>query len=216
MIENDSTETLGNATYARLRDMILNGALPTGTTLQEKKLAENLGVSRTPVREAVMRLVMDGLVQRTAGLTPVVRKLSVDDFIEILHARRLLEVEAARKAAEAGDGGALDGVKAILLSYRNGTVPTAEEHIASDDALHQKVADLARSRLLVSMIGDLRQKTRIFDMGRLPERFAPGVAEHLEIIEAIQAKDPDRAEIAMRTHIDNVRASVLGHLRRLF
>lgn len=216
MIENDSNETLGHSTYTRLRDMILSGALTAGTTLQEKKLAESLGVSRTPVREAVMRLVMEGLVLRTAGLTPVVRKLSVDDFIEILHIRRLLEVEAARKAAEAGDGGALDGVARTMLSYRDGVVPTAEEHISSDDELHDKVARLAGSRLLASMIGDLRQKTRIFDMGRLPERFAPGVAEHIEIIEAIQSKDPDRAEIAMRTHIDNVRSSVLGHLRRLF
>ncbi|MCA0401905.1 MAG: GntR family transcriptional regulator [Proteobacteria bacterium] len=216
MIDEDNSATLGHVAYSRLRDMILSGELPVGTTLQEKKLAEKLGVSRTPVREAIMRLMMEGLVLRSAGLTPVVRKLSLDDFIEILHVRRLLEVEAARKAAEVGDAGALDELLAVMKSYVAGHVPSTEEHVRSDDLLHEGIARLAGSRLLLGMIGDLRQKTRIFDKGRLPERFEPGAREHIEIIEAIKARDPGRAEAAMRTHIDNVRACVLTHLRRLF
>lgn len=211
-----SISTLGHSTYERLRDMILNGELPAGASLQEKKLAERLGVSRTPVREATMRLMMEGLVLRTAGLTPVVRRLSTDDFIEILHVRRLLEVEAAGRAAETGGSAELRAIAARIAEFRDGYEPTPEEHVAVDDRLHQIIAGLAGSRLLAEMIDDLRKKTKIFDMGRLPERFEPGVHEHLEIIEAVFARDVTRAQDAMRAHIDNVRSSVMNHLRRLF
>ncbi len=211
-----SPSTLGNTTYERLREMILNGTLSAGTALQEKKLAERLGVSRTPVREAIMRLMVEGLVLRSAGITPVVRRLSVDDFIEILHVRRLLEVEAAGRAAEAGGSEDLVLIRDRIQAYADGVVPSAEEHVAVDDRLHRTIAGLAGSRLLSELISDLRQKTKIFDMGRVPERFQPGVQEHLEIIDAVMARDPERAQAAMRVHIDNVRGSVLTHLRRLF
>lgn len=208
--------TIGETAYLRLRDMILSDAFSAGDALQEKKLADMLGVSRTPVREAITRLTTEGLVERTIGLTPVVRRLSANEFIEILHARRLLEVEAAGRAAEGGDSQALAAIRAKIERFAEGAVPTPAEHVAVDDELHATVADLAGSRVLAQLIGDLRQKTKIFDMGQLPERFAPGVAEHLEIIDAILARDVTRAQDAMRTHIDNVRASVIDRLRRLF
>ncbi|GGH19102.1 GntR family transcriptional regulator [Alsobacter metallidurans] len=214
--DQGTISTLGHTTYERLRDMILNGELPAGASLQEKKLAERLGVSRTPVREATMRLMTEGLVLRSAGATPVVRRLSVDDFIEVLHIRRLLEVEAAGRAAQTGGSPELSAVAARIAEFRDGVEPTPAEHVAVDDRLHLIIAGLAGSRLLAELIEDLRKKTRIFDMGRVPERFEPGVREHLAIIDAITARDASRAQDAMREHIDNVRASVMSHLRRFF
>jgi DNA-binding GntR family transcriptional regulator len=208
--------TIGETTYLRLRDMILSDALSAGDALQEKKLADMLGVSRTPIREAITRLTTEGLVERITGLTPVVRRLSANEFIEILHVRRLLEVEAAGRAAETGGSEALRAIMSKIQRFREGEVPTPAEHVAVDDALHSSVADLAGSRILAELIRDLRQKTKIFDMGQVPERFEPGIAEHLEIISAIFARDATRAQDAMRTHIDNVRSSVIDHLRRLF
>jgi len=208
--------SLGETTYERLRDLIFSGTLVAGDALQEKKLADLLGVSRTPVREAITRLTTEGLVERNAGLTPVVRRLSANDFIEILHVRRLLEVEAAGRAAETGGSDELRLIAARIRAFGNGHIPTAEAHIAVDDELHSTVANLAGSRILAELIRDLRQKTKIFDMGRVPERFEPGITEHIEIIDAILARDTARAQTAMRTHIDNVRSSVIDHLRRLF
>lgn len=216
MASDGMISTLGNSTYKRLREMIFSGALAAGEALQEKRLAERLGVSRTPVREAITRLMSEGLVQRNGGVTPVVRKLSVKDFIEILHVRRMLEVEAAGLAAEVGGSDELRQIGARIAAFRDGEIPSHESHVLVDDSLHATVANLAGSRVLAELINDLRQKTKIFDMGQLPERFAPGIAEHLEIVDAITDRDVLRAQIAMRTHIDNVRASVIGHLQRLF
>ena len=207
--------SLGSSTYERMREMILRGELATGTALQEKRMADRLGVSRTPVREAITRLVSDGLVIREAGLTPVVRRLTVDDFIEILHVRRLLEVEAAGRAAAVGGNDELLALRAVFIAFRDGPAPSPEAHIDADDRLHNTVVKLAGSRLLAGMVADLRQKTRIFDTGRVPERLRPGASEHIEIIDAVMARDCERAQAAMRTHIDNVRASVLTHLTRL-
>jgi DNA-binding GntR family transcriptional regulator len=206
---------LGHSTYERLRDLILSGALPADSMLQEKRLAEQLGVSRTPVREAVTRLVADGLVVRTSGLTPVVRRLSVDDVVEILHVRRLLEVEAAGRAAEAGGSPELAAIRTHIEGFRH-QAPTPETHIAVDDRLHMAITELAGSRLLADLVQGLRQRTKIFDMGQVPERFEPGIAEHLAILDAVLARDPEGAKAAMRAHLENVLVGVIAHLRRRF
>ncbi|KAA2236311.1 GntR family transcriptional regulator [Salinarimonas soli] len=205
---------LGHATYERLRDLILGGALPADTALQEKRLADQLGVSRTPVREAITRLVAEGLVVRNGGLTPVVRRLSIGDFVEILHVRRLLEVEAAGLAAEAGGSPELEAVRARIEGFRR-EAPSPDEHVAVDDLLHATITSLAGSRLLTDLVQGLRQRTKIFDMGQMPHRFEPGIVEHLAIIDAVLARDPDGAKAAMRAHLDNVLASVIARVHRL-
>src|SRR6056297_250503 len=79
--------------------MILRGELPSGTQLQERAFAEKLGVSRTPVREAIARLMNEGLVIRAHRGVPTVNRISISEVMEILHVRRLLECEAAKQAA---------------------------------------------------------------------------------------------------------------------
>ncbi len=209
------TATRGQATYHRLREMILDGTFPVGTPLQENMLAARLGVSRTPVREALAQLINEGLVSRISGLTPTVRRLSIDEFIEILHMRRLLEVEAAGRAAEAGGTGDLPIIRERIVAFISGEQPSPEDHTALDDRLHATLAELSGSKLLARYVTDLRSKTRMFDKGRLPERFLPGSREHLAIIDAVLAQRSAEAQHAMREHLDNVRESILRYLRRL-
>lgn len=207
---------VGQSTYDRLREMILSGVLPLGTALQEKKLADRLGVSRTPVREAITRLSSEGLITRGSGLTPVVRRITIAEIVEILHVRRVLEVEAAGLAATHGPCDELSEIRTVFERFRDCQAPFASEHTATDDQLHDLLAKRAGSQLLQAMIHDLRIKTRIFDTRRVPERLLPGTHEHLAIIDAVTSRDPARAQAAMRTHIDNVRESVLSHLHQLF
>lgn len=207
--------TLAQATHERLREMILEGQLPVGASLNEKRIADMLGVSRTPVREAITRLQGEGLVTQAVGQTPLVRSLSVNEIVEILHLRRLVEVEAAGLAAEKGATAQMLALRAVFTSFIAGPPPDATAHMRADDALHQMLAERAGSRLLAELIASLRMKTRMFDTGRVPERLLPGAAEHIEIIDAVTARDTARAQAAMLTHITNVRSSVLAHLERL-
>ena len=210
------TSTRGQVAYRRLRELILEGTFPPGTPLQENMLAAKIGVSRTPVREALAQLISEGLVSRVAGLTPVVRGLSADDLVEILHLRRLLEVEAASRAAASGQGGDLAAIRERLQAFLAGEQPTTEEHIALDDRLHATIARLSGSNLLAQFVQDLRLRTKVFDKGRLPERFIPGCHEHIAIIDAVLAGNAAAAETAMRTHLDHVRESIMTYLKRLF
>ena len=217
MTLQDQTQTLGESTYEQLRRMIVSGELSAGTRLQEKPFADRLGVSRTPVREAIARLVSEGLVTRALGGVPVVNKISISEIIEILHVRRLLECETARQAASVHVP-----VEAIL-SLRARTEQLLQrgrssisEHADLDEEFHITIARIAGSKLLADLVQNLKQKTRIFDKGFIPDRFEPGLNEHIEILDAILARDPARAEAGMRRHLDNVRESILASIHRLY
>lgn len=210
-------QTLGQSVHDRLRGMILAGELPSGTPLQEKLFAEKLGVSRTPVREAVAKLTSEGLVTRNGGGVPTVSRISMTDIMEILHIRRLLESEAARQSASVNSSPEpFLALRARLTQYLHGERPSVADYAQFDEDLHVLIAKTAGSNLLTEMVKGLKLKTRIFDKGSIPERFEPGCHEHIEIIDAVLARDPDRAEAAMRSHIDNARSAILSHLYRLF
>ena len=210
--------TLGQSAYSRLREMILSGALPAGTRLQELTLAARLGVSRTPVREAIGRLHAEGLVARPSGGAPVVHKITVTEVMEILHVRRLLECDAARQAAVAAQLPVEEflALRARFERFLSGERPSPEEHIAVDDRLHGLIAATCGSALLSELIEMLKMKTRMFDKGSIPERFEPGCREHVEIIDAVLARDGERAAAAMHLHLDGARTGIIAHLSRLF
>lgn len=215
--ETTPAPTLGQSVHDRLRDMILAGELPSGTPLQETLFAERLGVSRTPVREAVARLTSEGLVTRTVGGIPTVSRISITDIMEILHVRRLLEGETARQAASVySPPEPFLALRRLLMEFLNGERPSGATYAQFDEDLHTLIAQTAGSGLLVTLVRSLKLKTRIFDKGSIPERFEPGCHEHIEIIDAILARDPGRAEAAMRHHIENARSAILSHLNRLF
>jgi DNA-binding GntR family transcriptional regulator len=215
--EQSSLQTLGQSIHDRLRSMILAGELPSGTPLQEKVFAERLGVSRTPVREAVARLTSEGLVTRSGGGVPTVNEISITEIMEILHVRKLLETEAARQAASVNSPAEpFLAMRAKLVLFLQGERPGVAEYAQFDEDLHTLIARTAGSALLTELIKGLKLKTRIFGKGSIPERFEPGCHEHIEIIDAILAREPARAEVAMRSHIENARAAILSHLNRLF
>ncbi|WP_114285633.1 GntR family transcriptional regulator [Candidatus Halocynthiibacter alkanivorans] len=214
---DDVARSLGQSAYERLRNMILDGTLPSGTRLQEKTFAERLGVSRTPVREAIGQLVSEGLVTRSGGGVTMVNSISLTDVMEILHLRRLLECEAARQAALSNKGvEELSALRGRIIEFLDGPRPDAETHAQLDDDLHIAIARIAGSHLLKEMIENLKLKTRIFDQGSIPDRFEPGCQEHIRIIDAIIANGPEAAEELMRTHITNAREAIIGHIHRPF
>ncbi|MFG6665032.1 GntR family transcriptional regulator [Sulfitobacter sp. 916] len=213
----DKIETLGDATFKRLKAMILDGTLEPGTRLSEKKFADHLGVSRTPVREAIGQLVSEGLAKRSAGSAPAVSSVSLNEIMEILHVRSLLECEAARKAASSGKSTAeLNDIRVKMQGFIDGPRPTAAEHSALDMRLHFILAEMAGSNLLLELIESLKVKTGMYDQGSIPDRLVPGCEEHIALIDAVIAKEPDAASAAMKLHLSNVRESIISHIYHPF
>ncbi|MDF3362830.1 GntR family transcriptional regulator [Sulfitobacter sp. Ks41] len=213
----EKIETLGDATFKRLKAMILDGTLEPGTRLSEKKFADHLGVSRTPVREAIGQLVSEGLAKRSAGSAPVVSSVSLNEIMEILHVRSLLECEAARKAASSGKSTTeLIDIRNKIQGFIDGPRPTAAEHSALDMRLHFILAEMAGSNLLLELIESLKVKTGMYDQGSIPDRLVPGCEEHIALIDAVIAKEPDAASAAMKLHLSNVRESIISHIYHPF
>jgi len=213
----DTAQTLSVSAFQRMKAMILDGTLEPGTLLREKKFADQLGVSRTPVREAIGQLISEGLATRADGGTPVVSRVSLAEIMEILHVRSLLECEAAKKAALGPNTAErLAPIRAQITGFLQGPRPDAHIHSALDSHLHLEIARLAGSKLLVELIEGLKNKTRMFDQGFIPDRLMPGCHEHLAIIDAIAAQSPDAAAAAMHLHLANVREAIISHIYHPF
>ncbi|MDW4497168.1 GntR family transcriptional regulator [Sulfitobacter sp. D35] len=212
-----TAQTLSDTAFRRLKAMILDGTLQPGTRLSEKKFADKLGVSRTPVREAIGQLISEGLATRHSGTAPVVSSVSLSEIMEILHVRSLLECEAARKAALSPQAGSeLVAMRAKIVHFLEGPRPSSAAHMAADMALHGQIARLAGSKLLAELIENLKTKTRMYDQGSIPDRFVPGCEEHLALIDAIAAGDSDSAGAAMKLHLSHVRDAIISHINHPF
>ncbi|MCH2164534.1 MAG: GntR family transcriptional regulator [Marinovum sp.] len=213
----ETLQTLGTSTFNRMKAMILDGTLEPGASLPEKSFADRLGVSRTPVREAIGQLISEGLAKRSAGGTPVVNSVSLAEIMEILHVRSLLECEAARKAAISNSSTVdLANLRRQVSAFLDGPRPSAAQHSSLDMQLHLTIAQMAGSNLLSDLIEGMKIKTMMYDQGSLPDRFEPGCHEHLAIIDAVMAKSPEHASTAMKAHLSKVREAIISHIHHPF
>jgi DNA-binding GntR family transcriptional regulator len=195
----------------QIRDMIFSGDLPGGAVIQDRKLAEQLGLSRTPVREALGRLAGEGYLRRDKRLLTV-HSVSVEEVMEILATRWLLEGETARLAAGRISSKQIEMLKSAILGMVDPNEVSHDRHWTVDDLIHLSIAEASGNRLMAKLVKDLREKTRMFGLSRIPRRFDPGKAEHLSIIDAIERGDGEAASRAMREHIDKARQGILDLL----
>lgn len=205
----DTTSTsLVTAAYDAVLDMILSGTLTGGTILQERRLAEQLGVSRTPLREALGRLEGEGYVARQ-GRNLLVTKISMQEVMEVLAVRRLLEAEAVRLAVGRIPKHELAAIRRAITDMGDAAHTSNPHHWWVDDLLHLTIAEASGNALLARYVSELRNRTRMFGLSAIPERFDPGQREHLAILEAIEAGDADLAERRMRDHLENAKRGIL-------
>jgi len=199
--------------YERLLELILSGERAGGTVLNERALALKLGISRTPVREAISRLATEGLITSQDNRSPTLAQIPARQFIDILKTRKLLEVEAAGLAAQNGLSVAIiqrlrDATDRLL----NRSNPPMSEEWAVDDLVHEAISGAAQSRLLAETILNLRRRVRLFSNERIAARLTSGSAEHLAIIDAVASGNVAVARERMAEHIDNVKTSVVERL----
>lgn len=215
-ITAEAGKSLADRIYDALLDRVLLRDLAPGTTLHERRLAAEMGVSRTPVREAMGRLEAEGLVSRRPHQLPAVREITVAEFLEALHVRQRLETEAAALAAPEFP---LEGVRRLrerVARPVDTAAPTPGEPWGTDDDFHERVAAASGNGLLREIIAGLRRRTRMFNLKRMPDRFPPGCREHPAVLDALEARDAPAVRAATAAHLGNVRRSLLVELRQFF
>lgn len=205
-----SPSKLSTVAYGAVLDMILRGSIAAGELVTERQIATRLGMSRTPVREAVRRLEGEGTLERQRDGSLVVRPYSMEDFLHALAVRRLLEGEAARLAAGKVSREVLAAARDRIARLRSEGLADAARQ--GDRDFHAAVAEASGNPVLATAISDLRKRTAMFRLGRLPERIDQVCDEHLTIVEALASGDGEAARTAMQSHIDNVRAHLLQRL----
>ena len=197
----------GETAYQGLLGILLSGELRPNDVIMERRIAERLGVSRTPLREAIRRLEGERLLSRQSGGTLVVAPITTEDFLNILSIRRLLESDAARRAAARISGEQLKTIREQMLAVQLGGGANEVKRNTLGRKLHQLIADAAANPILSSIIDDLGRRTRIFM--RVPERRPQVTEDHLAIIDALIAGDADAAGRAMEIHLDHLKVYIL-------
>jgi DNA-binding GntR family transcriptional regulator len=203
--------------YASIKHRILHGDLVPGALLSEGTLARQLHASRTPIREALSRLVQEGYVERVASRGYFVAPITMTLVQNLFEVRRLLEGEAAARAAERADESALARLREVSsLEYSGGDAASFGQAAENNDTLHMAVALASQNAIFVDLVRRcLDQVTRLIALGIAHEPLAESArAEHEAIVEAIEKRHPAAARAAMERHVDHSSRAMLDALVR--
>lgn len=202
--------------YQHLRRSVLDGEFAPGERLGEVELGERLGVSRTPIREAMMRLTQDGLLVAEANKGVRVRRISADEARDIYAVRAELDGLSAALAAQhhtPGDAAALHGALDALNAAGPGT--DYREQTLLDLAYHRAVTAAAHNAALLDLSRDLEQRVALIKHQTRTYNAHPDTQQqHSALLDAILRRDPDAARAAARQHVQTFGALVLADLSR--
>ena len=202
--EETSSEGLqGNTVYRRLLQEIGAGMLNAGDRIRETELAERLGVSRTPVREAIRQLEADGIITHVPRQGASIRVLGYAEVMELYEVRSVLEGTAARLAARSASDIEIDELE--VLNHRLSALDDSPEAVLLNRQFHASVLDAAKNRFLTGSVHALQKTLLILGPTTLTDadRAKKAVEEHFGVLEAMRARDGSLAEAAMRAHIEN-------------
>lgn len=202
--------------YERIKDAIKHADLSPGEPLSETRLSTLLGISRTPVREALQQLAQEGLVEIIPGRAVTVASNSVSDVLNIVHMRLLLEPELMRLVAESAPAAAVEALEEAMCRMEQAIDDgNYTDWSRADSAYHEIVAHACPNSLLGETVLQLR--IRVHHMASVdsqsnPQRLADCTVEHRAVVEAIKARNGQAAEAAMRTHLMELRESLFRRL----
>lgn len=187
----------------RLRQAIITGTYPPGTKLVQTEIAADLGISVTPVREAMRDLVNDGLIRVDPHKAARVRELDIDDALEINEIRLVLEPLAARHAAWQATAAELEAIAEYNDATQNAL--TDAEWLESNRHFHLAIIEASHSERMLSILSNLRQISEFY-LGALVRHSDEGfrrksLCEHNALVDAIRAGDGDEAAKTMQNHL---------------
>lgn len=219
-VERIQRGPLREQVQAQIRNLILTNSLRPGQPLIIDQVAKNLGVSHTPVREALAMLQYDGLVRMRPYGHPRVAEIEISDIHEVCEMRIVLEGWAIRKATLTLPDRALDEMEGILDRARQDAEGSRfDSHLASDLAIHGMILRSSENKLfnrLAQVVSDRSIRIR-----SLAESIAPAekvfqiISEHLVLLEALRSRDPELARASLIAHLEAGMVRTLGTLEEI-
>lgn len=215
-IKLDAYKPLREIVFETLREAIITGKLEPGERLMEIQMAEEMGVSRTPVREAIRKLELEGFVVMIPRKGAYVAGISIKDVTDVFEVRAALEALAAGLAAERITDQEIDRLGRSLVAYSEQTNQQNIEGIVETDTdFHDLLYKASRNERLLLIITHLReviQRVRTVSLSQ-PGRSKDAVDEHRQIVDAIADRNVELAQSLAREHIYNAEYSMLNSLK---
>jgi DNA-binding GntR family transcriptional regulator len=202
----EDTSTFADRAYAALKDVIVSLNVYDQTEdvrLDERQLAQDLGISRTPVREAMAQLEREGFVRSVPRRGVYVVRKTKQDVIELITAWAALESMAARLITQNASEDEIARLRAMFATFENGTLHAKlDEYSDVNIEFHQTIIRMSRNRVLIDLAENLFTHMRMIRRKTIGEkdRADRSIRDHMNIIEALEARDTDRAEALVRDH----------------
>jgi DNA-binding GntR family transcriptional regulator len=212
-IKLDNYKPLREMVFESLREAIILGRLKPGERLMEIQLAEEMGVSRTPVREAIRKLELEGFVVMVPRKGAYVAGVSIKDIADVFEVRSALEGLAAGLASERITEEEMEELEKAILQI------SGEEDILTvvkgDSLFHEIIYKASRNQRLTQIITHLQEQINRFRLTSLsvPGRLKIAVGEHKKIVEAITSRNVDLANRLASEHMENAEQNLLNAIR---
>lgn len=205
----------GEFAYKSLIQAIRTGALRPGGRIREEEVARMLGISRTPVRQALQLLQARGLVEMAPGRGIVVMELSKRKMLELYAMREVLEGAAARFAAQHASATEISLMRQLLDDFIQAK-GDSKALARTNRALHRAIYEAARNTYMQEALDNLEDALSLLPdtTFSLPERFSSALKEHRDIVKAIEERDSETAEAASRLHIREAQRARLSMIAR--
>lgn len=210
--------TLNQRVYNQLREMILTGDLATGSPIEERRLAEEMQVSRTPLREAISQLVTEGIIEYRPYRGNLVRRFNAKQVQDLYQVRKALEALAMRLAIRKLSQEHIEKIRHILddaqTALDRGDI---EGYNESDRRFHQIIVEITDNETLIDALNRLSAQIQLvrFMANTDPSVVQRTAKERPLILAALEARDADRAAQLMEAHIEGVCVAVVSQIQRL-
>jgi DNA-binding GntR family transcriptional regulator len=213
----DSYKPLRELVLDSLREAIINGDLKPRERLMEIQLAEELGVSRTPIREALRKLELEGFIVMVPRKGAYVSDISLKDITEVFEIRAALEGLSAALAAERITEEEIETMEKLLAEKYDAIKQNDMKRLIEvDTRFHDGIYNASRNVKLWAIINNLREQIQRFRTASLsyPGRMQQSLSEHRSIVEAIESRDINLSRQVAQEHIENAESSLIAAIKK--
>jgi DNA-binding GntR family transcriptional regulator len=214
----DSRETFKDKAYTALRNVIVSSDIYRSRTdirLDERQLAQDFGISRTPVREAMAQLEREGFVRSVPRRGVYVVRKTKDEVVQMITAWAALESMAARLITQSASDADIAGLRRMFATFEDDKLHAKlDEYSEVNIAFHQKIIELSGNQVLIQLAANLFTHMRMIRGSTIGEddRVERSIRDHMNIIQALEARDTERAEDLVRQHALGLAEHVAKHV----